>query len=329
MVRRRQILAWGGAGGLAGLGALASAPAQAQGYPTGAITIVLPLQAGTASDVAVRHMADRLGQRMANNSFVVENVAAAAGLVGLERLSRARPDGRTVAALNNSILTILPHLQAKQMKGDPRRELVPVAGIANIPTFFAVPGNSPIRTIADLIKTARAGRVTYASGGVGSPQHMATEMFNAFTGVKLEHVPYRGASQATLAVASGEVDLMSMALSLAQPFLQDRRVRLIGYCGAERHGQFRDLPTLQEQGVKNYDYASWVGLFLHKDAPADVLQALRSEAQAVANDREFQVQLLRSGLDPWPRTPQQLAAVVDADFQRWKQIIQDAKIPSA
>jgi len=323
---RRQLLAWGGA---STLGLLTGTAAQAQAYPGGAITMVLPLQAGTASCVSLRHMADRLGQRMAGNIFVVKNVAAAAGIVRLERISRARPDGRTVAALNNSILTILPHLQAKHMKGDPRRELVPVAGIANIPTFFAVPGNSPIKTIADLIKTAKSERVTYSSGGIGSPQHMATEMFNAYTGVKLDHVPYRGASQAALAVATGEVQVMSMALSLAQPFLSEKRVRLIGYCGTERHAQFRELPTLQEAGIKNYDYSSWIALFLPREVPQDALAELRKQAQAIALDREFQVQLIRSGLEPWARDEKQLARIVDEDHARWEKIIRDANIPTA
>jgi tripartite-type tricarboxylate transporter receptor subunit TctC len=309
------------------LGAMGVTPAWAQKYPDGPVTVILPLQAASASDVALRHMTERLGQRL-GQAFVVENVAAAAGLVGLERLSRAKPDGRTVAALNNSILTILPHLQAGKMKGEPRRDYLPIAGVANIPTFFAVPATSPIRDVQDLIKRAKAERITYSSGGVGSPQHLATEMFKSYAGVPLEHVPYRGASAAALAVASGEVNVMSMALSLAQPFLQDNRVRLIGFCGTERHGQFRDVPTLQEQGVKNYDYSSWIALFLHKDAPAEVLQVLRTEAGAVSRDREFQVQLIRSGLEPWPRTPEQLMRTVDQDFERWKKIIQDANIPS-
>jgi len=312
------------------LGSVAAAPAWAQKYPSGSVTIVLPLQAASASDVAVRHMAERLGSRL-GAGFVVENVAAAAGLVGLERLSRAKTDGQTVAALNNSIMTILPHLQAKNMKVDTRKDFVPVAGIANIPTFFAVPAASSVRTVQDLVKlaTSEPNRITYSSGGVGSPQHLATEMFKSYTGTQLVHVPYRGASQAALAVATGEVQLMSMALSLAQPFLQDNRVRLIGYCGAERHAQFRDIPTLQEQGVKNYDYSSWIGLFLHKDVPQDVVAVLRREAQAVADDREFQLQLIRSGLEPWPRNADQLAKIVEGDFQRWKKIIQDAKIQSA
>ena len=145
-------------------------------------------------------------------------------------------------------------------------------------------------------------------------------------GVDVVHVPYRGASQAALAVATGEVQLMSMALSLAQPFLQDNRVRLIGYCGTDRHAQFRDIPTLQEQGVRDYDYSSWVALFLHKDVPADVLAVLRREAQAISEDKDFQQQLIRSGLEPWPRTAAQLGPLVEGDFQRWKKIIQDANI---
>jgi len=325
-MKRRELLSTG-AGVL--LGSVAAAPAWAQKYPNGSVTVVLPLQAGSASDVAVRHMAERLGARL-GSGFVVENVAAAAGLVGLERLSRAKTDGQTVAALNNSIMTILPHLQGKNIKVDTRKDFVPVAGIANIPTFFAVPAASHIRTIQDLVKLAKSepNRITYSSGGVGSPQHMATEMFKSYTGTQLVHVPYRGASQAALAVASSEVQVMSMALSLAQPFLPDNKVRLIGYCGTERHAQFRDIPTLQEQGVKNYDYSSWIGLFLHKDVPQEVLAVLRREAQAIADDRDFQLQLIRSGLEPWPRNADQLAKIVEGDFQRWKKIIQDAKIQS-
>jgi len=127
-------------------------------------------------------------------------------------------------------------------------------------------------------------------------------------------------------VASGEVQVMSMALSLAQPFLSDGKVRLIGYCGTERHAQFRDIPTLQEQGVSNYDYSSWIALFFHKDVPVDVVEILRREAQSISEDRDFQVQLIRSGLEPWPKTAKQLERIVESDFQRWKKIIQDANI---
>ena len=221
--------------------------AWAQKYAfTNPIQVSLPLQAGSASDVAVRFVTTALSQRMGVN-FAVENIPGAGGVVGLERAARAKPDGQSIAALNNSILTILPHLQPQNVKVDTQTDFAAIAGIANIPTFVAVPSTSTIRNIADLVERARRepDRVTYSSGGVGSPQHLAAEMFNAYAAVKLSHIPYKGASQAALAVASGEVQVMPMALSLALPFLADKRIRLIGYCGTERHPKYPEVPTLQ------------------------------------------------------------------------------------
>ncbi|RYX94344.1 MAG: tripartite tricarboxylate transporter substrate binding protein [Comamonadaceae bacterium] len=317
--------------GAAGLGAaMWGQTLYAQQYPNGSVTIILPLQAGSASDVAIRHLSERLAQSF-KTGFVVENIAAAAGVVGLEKLSRAKPDGQTLAALNNSIIAILPHLQPQNVKVDTRKDFLPIAGIANIPTFFAVGKQSPIKDIHDLVARARKDpdRITYASGGVGSPQHLATEMFKSYSGAKLVHVPYRGATQATVAVVAGEVDVMSMALPLAQPFLPDGRIRLIGYCGAERHPQFREVPTLAEQGVAKYDYSTWISLFVHKDVPPDIVAALRRESAAIVNDKAFQVKLISSGMDPWPRSADQLSKIVAEDYVKWQKIIADARIQGA
>lgn len=293
------------------------------------VSVILPLQAGSASDVAVRYVTTAMGTRL-NLNFAVENIPGAGGVVGLQKVASSKPDGQTVAALNNSILTILPHLQPQNVKVDTQADFVPIVGIANIPTFFSVPGNSPIRTIKDLVERARKepDRVTYSSGGVGSPQHLAAEMFNAFAGVKLSHIPYKGASQAALAVASGEVQVMPVALSVALPFLGDKRVRLIAYCGSERHPAYPDLPTLQEEGVSNYDYASWIGLFMRKETPAAALAELRAIATAVVNEAGIQKQLTGAGLDPWPRTAAQLTQIVKDDYAKWQKIIKDANIKS-
>jgi tripartite-type tricarboxylate transporter receptor subunit TctC len=323
MHRRDFIRAIAAVGGSAAL----PAPAFSQTYPTGPVTVVLPLQVGSASDAAVRAATAALSTRM-HASFVVENMAAAAGLVGLDRVARAAPDGLTLGGFNNSIVTILPHLQPDHMKFDTRVEFVPIAGFANIPTFFAVSSKSTIRNIQDLIAQARQrpDKIVYSSGGVGSPQHMATEMFKAYTGTKLFHVPYRGATQAALALATGEVEVMSMALSLAQPFLPDGKVRLIGYCGRERLPEFADIPTLIEQGVPDYEYSSWVGLFAQKNVPADVVSKLRPQLDAVANDPQVQAQLVKSGLIAWPRTAAQLSKIVQDDYERWGKIVKEAHI---
>jgi tripartite-type tricarboxylate transporter receptor subunit TctC len=321
-MKRRQIIALAG-----GAATTLAQPSWAQNYPKSAVTVLLPLQAGSASDVAVRHMSERLAQKF-GVGFVVENLAAAAGVVGLDKAAKAKADGQTIAALNNSIMTILPHLQPQNVKVDTRKDFVPVAGIANIPTFIAVPNNSPVKNIKDLLARARSegGKMNYSSGGVGSPQHLATELLMSMTGIKLTHIPYRGASQAALAVAANEVEVMSMALPLAQPFLPNNKVRLIAYSGKERHPQFRDIPTVHEQGVKTYEYSSWIGLFLHKDTPVDILSTLRKEAEIITNMRSFHSQLIRSGLDPWPQNAAQLGKIVEDDYVRWQRVIKEAKI---
>jgi tripartite-type tricarboxylate transporter receptor subunit TctC len=321
-MQRRNVLKFASLGVASSMGS-----AWAQKYPSSAVTVILPLQAGSASDVAVRHMSERLAQKF-GVGFVVENLAAAAGVVGLDKAAKAKPDGQTIAALNNSIMTILPHLQPQNVKVDTRKDFVPIVGIANIPTFIAVPKESPINNIKELIALAKSqdGKATYSSGGVGSPQHLATELLMSMTGIKMTHVPYRGATQAALAVASKEVDVMSMALPLAKPFLPNNKVKLIGYSGLERHPQFRDVLTVAEQGIKGYEYSSWVGLFAHKDMPADILKTLRTEADAIAGNRSFHTQLIRSGLDPWYQSAPQLAKIVDTDFAKWQKVIREAKI---
>ena len=302
----------------------------AQTFPNGPVTVLMPLQVGTASDVAVRQFVQRMSPKL-GAAMVVENVVGAAGLIGMERFSNAKADGQTLAAFNNSILAILPHLQASKIKFDTRTEFLPIVGIANIPTFFGVPKSSAFKDIKEVIAYAKANpdKLTYSSGGIGSPQHLATEMLSAYTGIKLTHVPYKGATQAALGLASGEVDLMSIALSIAQPFLPNERVRLLGYCGAKRHPQFGDVPTLQERGVKDYEYSSWIGLFAHKNTPQATADLLRRHAATAANERELQTQLIASGMEPWVRTPDQLQKIVNEDYARWSSIIKTSKIQSS
>ena len=296
MIKRTFLKAGAAACGFAFWPSLSMAQKHSFGNP---VTVGLPLQAGSASDIAVRYVTSALSTQMGIN-FVVENITGAGGLVGLDRMARAKPDGQTLAALNNSILTILPHLQPQNVKVDTLTEFEPIAGIANIPTFFAVPAQSSINNIEELVQQTRKepDRIHYASGGIGSPQHLAGEMFNAYAGVKLIHVPYRGASQATLAVASNEVQVMPMALSLAKPFLAEKRIRLIGYCGTERHPQYPKIPTLIEQGIKNYDYSSWIALFAQKGVPAGALSDLRAATATVVNDPAVQALLAQLGAKP-------------------------------
>lgn len=317
---RRAALGCIGLGGVGFAGGLS--PARASSWPTRAINVVMPLQAGSASDIAVRIAGEALGQRLGQN-LVVENIAGAAGLIGASRAARAAPDGYTLGALNNSILTILPNVRAKKPDFDAFDSFLPIAGVANIPTYLAVHASLPVKTVPEFIAylTQKKGEVTCATGGPGSPQHLATEMFMAMTGTSMTQVAYRGATAAATDLAGGHAQVMFIARSLYLPFEQGGTVRLIGFCGPQRLAASRDVPTLQEQGVAGYDYSSWLGFFAVKGTDPAIVERLRAEAAHVLGDAAVSDRLDKAGLEPWFKDHAQLAAVMKADDERWKAVV--------
>jgi tripartite-type tricarboxylate transporter receptor subunit TctC len=300
--------------------------ARAQAWPARPVSVVLPLAAGSASDAAVRIALEAIEPTFATR-FLVENVAAAAGQVGAERAARAAPDGYTLAALNNSILTILPHL-ATQRLAFGIDDFAPVAGLATIPTLLGVHRDVPVHSVAELIAAAKAkpGELNYASGGVGSPQHLATEMFVSQTGARMTHVPYRGATQAAADLAAGNVQVMFISHSLALPFMDTGRIRFLAFAGAARSAQFPALPTISESGVPGYDYQSWIALFARAGTPQPIVDRLSAEVlRALANPAVAE-RLVKAGIEPWPMPPDRLAAFVREDFIRWQGVIRAAGI---
>jgi tripartite-type tricarboxylate transporter receptor subunit TctC len=305
----------------------ASVLSQDVAYPEKPVQIVLPLQVGSASDIAVRVFAERLGEGL-KQSFIVENVTGAAGLIGADRLAKSRPDGYTLAALNNSILTILPNIQRGRVKFNPFEDFAPVHGIATIPTLLGVHESLPVRNVQELIALAkgRPGELNYATGGPGSPQHLAGEMFMAMAGVKMTQVPYKGATAAAAGLASGQTQVMFIAHSLALPYLPSGKVRPIAFAGGKRGSAFPELPTVAESGVPGYDYSSWIALFAPKGTPEAVLARLRSESARVLSEGSIRERLAKSGLELWAVPPQELPGVVRDDYARWERVVREASI---
>jgi tripartite-type tricarboxylate transporter receptor subunit TctC len=304
--------------------AFASALA-AQEYPEKPVQVVLPLQVGSASDIAVRVFTERLGEAL-KQPFIVENVTGAAGILGADRLAKSRPDGYTLAALNNSILTILPNIQRERVKFNPFEDFVPIHGIATIPTLLGVHEAVPARTVSDLVLLAKSkpGELNYATGGPGSPQHLAGEMFMAMTATRMTQLPYKGATAAAAGLAGGHAQVMFIAHSLALPFLPSGKVRPIAFAGAKRSSAFPDLPTVAEAGVPGYDYSSWIALFAPKGTPPQVLHKLRTEAaKALPGLKE---RLEKSGLELWAVPPGELPRVIKDDYARWQRVVRDANI---
>jgi tripartite-type tricarboxylate transporter receptor subunit TctC len=306
---------------------LLAGAAPAQEYPSKAIQVVLPLQAASASDIAVRLVAERMAEIL-GQGIAVENVPGVGGLIGANRVAAARPDGYTLAALNNSILAILPHIRKAETKFDPFNDFIPIYGFANIPTFLGVARDLPVANTHELIKLAKArpGALNYSSGGPGSPQHLATEMFQSMAGVKLTHVPYKGATQAAADLAAGRVQVMMISHSLALPYLPESKVRLIAFAGKDRSPAFPEVPTVHEAGVPGYDYASWIALFAIKGTPAPIVAKLRDAAAKALATPGLPERLLKSGLEIWATPPERLGSVVREDHVRWQKVVADAGI---
>lgn len=298
-------------------------------YPSKPIQVVLPLQAGSASDIAVRVVAEKLAEIL-GQGLAVENVAGAGGLVGANRVATARADGYTIAALNNSILTILPHMQRAQVKFDSFADFVPIRGLANIPTYLGVPKDFPVSSVNELIALAKAkpGELNYSSGGPGSPQHLATEMFQEMAGVKLTHVPYKGATAAAADLAAGRVQVMFIAHSLALPFLPNERVKLIAFAGSERSRAFPNIPTVAESGIPGYDYASWISLFALKGTPPEVVAKLQAAAAKAMATPGLAERFAKSGLEMWDTPADRLTAVMREDWTRWEKVVKSARLDS-
>lgn len=245
----------------------------AQSWPNRPINLVTPLATGSASDVALRIVAERLGTAL-GQTLLIDNQTGASGAIGAEKVMRATADGDTFCGCNNAILGVLPQLRKVSYDS---KLFKPVGMIAVLPTVLVVHPSVPVNTIPELIAYIKAnpGKVNYASGGVGSAQHMA--MFESFANVKLVHVPYKGASQAAVGTAGGEVAAMFNAIGTVLPFIKSGKLKPIGIAGAQRTNTLPEVPTIAEAGVKGYNYAAWIGIVAPPNTPDEIVSKLSTE----------------------------------------------------
>lgn len=292
----------------------------AQPWPARPVTVIVPLQAGSASDAAVRIVLEQIEVEL-GQAFVVRNVIGEAARSGAALAAPA--DGHSFVALNNAIASVQPLLHAPGPV-QPERDFVPIGGIATIPTYLGVAASVPARSVAEFIALAQQsrGRLTYAAAGAGSAQHLAAALFMSLTGVTLSRIDYLGATQAAAALAAGAVDSMFISRTLVLPHLVGGMVRLLGFAGRQRSRAFPEIPTLAEQGVTGYDYASWIGLFAPIGTPADAVAALRTTLKRVLARPAVAERLIRAGVEPWPLDPAALAAAIRAEATRWQAVIQ-------
>jgi tripartite-type tricarboxylate transporter receptor subunit TctC len=211
---------------------------------------------------------------------------------------------------------------------DPFRSFEPISLLASIPTLLIVHADLPVKNVGELVEYSKAhpGQLNYSTGGSGSPQHLAMEMFKSMTGASLTHVPYKGATQATMDTVAGQTQAMFIGVSLALPFIKAGKVRALGMAGARRTALRPDLPTIAEQGVQGYDYASWVALYAPAGTPKEALALLVAEVQKAMGDKGLRDRLLIAGLDPLGTTPEALVRQTRADYARMAKVIKEAGV---
>ena len=300
--------------------------AQSSGYPQKPIKLIVPLAAGSAVDNAARIVMQKVATHM-GTGIAIENQAGAAGLIGADRVAKSAPDGYTLGGFNDSIMTMLPNLQAK-MPWDIQKDFDPISLVATVEWGVVVPTDSAIRTAADLIAAAKKspGQINYGSGGNGSPQHIAMALFASQAGLQLTHVPYKGATQAAVGVAGHEVQVAFQGIATVSSLIKAGKLRLIAVTTPKRLPQFPDVPTVSESGLSGFEFNSWFAMMAPAGTPKPIVQKLHAEIVKAISDPAIKDQLFSLGLSPRGTTPDELAADLKTQFAKYGNLIKQANI---
>jgi tripartite-type tricarboxylate transporter receptor subunit TctC len=316
--RRRLLVRWGAACTLPWLAPLGLAQAV---YPNRPLRVIVPQPPGGGFDMVARALAERLGKSL-GQSVVVENRPGSGTLVGTEAAAKAEPDGYTLLMGSVSNIALNMGLYDK-LSYDSLRDFEPVGLAVSYSYTLMARNDLPFNTLQDVVAQARAqpGRLTYASAGTGSGQHVLAAALWHLAGVQLTHVPYRGAQAAYQDLLGGRVDLFFDLSSTARPQVEAGKVKALAVSGAERNPMHPNVPTLIETGVAALDLESWFGYFVPSRTPADVQERLRSELARVIASAELQEFFRSRGGKPLNLSAEQTRALVRRDVERWTRLV--------
>ncbi len=304
---------------------IAGATAQTS-YPDKPIHMIIPLAAASAVDNAARIVAQRMSINM-GQQIVIENQPGAAGLIGAERVAKAAPDGYTIGGFNDSIMTMLPNLYPK-MPWDILKDFEPVSLVATVEWGLVVNNSTPYRNAADLIAAAKAepGKIFYGSGGNGSPQHIAMALFAASAGISLTHVPYKGATQAALDIAGGQVPVGFQGIATVASLVRSGKLRLIGVTTPQRLPQFADVPTVSESGLPGFEFNSWFTIMAPAGTPKEIVARLNAEIVKALADPETREKLAAQGLTVRGTSAPELGAATREQLAKYARLIKESNI---
>jgi tripartite-type tricarboxylate transporter receptor subunit TctC len=298
--------------------------ARAQTYPWRPVRIIVGFTAGSATDITARLFAQKLNEAW-NVPVTVENIPGAGGSVGAERVAKSAPDGSTFYWGANGAMTINPSLQPSPTF-DPVRDLAPIARVLVMPSILAVNNEVPAKTVAELFALAKVqpGKLSFASPGVGTPQHIAGELLKNLAGVDIVHVPYRGAILTD--VIGGRVTMTLQNMGVILPIIRDGKLRALAVTSLRRSPIISELPTLAESGFPGFEVISWFGLLAPTATPAVIIDKVHAELERIVANADTRERIAQLGLEASVNSPEEFAVVIKTDTAKWAKVIRAANI---
>jgi tripartite-type tricarboxylate transporter receptor subunit TctC len=289
------------------------------------VRIVVPSPPAGGTDIIARVLAQYFSSEM-GQQFFVENRPGAGNMIGIESVARAAPDGSTLLFVPSTLA--LNTVMYKKVSYDPVRDFAPITLAAAAPNVLVINPKLPARSVTELIALAKArpGQLSYGTPGIGTSPHMAMELFKSLAGVDLQHVPYRGTAPAMTDVISGQIAAMFSNALTAKPQIDSGAVRALGVSSRKRSEALRDVPPIAEAGVPNYEATQWYGLLAPAGTPADIIARLNAQARAALATPEMREKLAGDGAEPVGTAPEEFAAHIRHELEKWRTVARAAKI---
>lgn len=292
-------------------------------YPTRPVTIVVPFPPGGGTDVGARLVAQKLSLKW-GQPVIVENRGGAAGRLGADVVAKAKPDGYTLLVGNVGTQSVNPALY-KQMPYDADKAFAPIGMIAELPLVMLVTPALPWQNIKDVVEAAKKepGKITFASSGAGGAPHLAGEIFQQASGTKMLHIAYKGGGPAALDLMAGHVNIYFGTVLESVGHVKAGKLKGLGVTSANRSPALPGLPTIAESGYAGFDTGSWIGLLAPAGTPVAIINKVSADLREVLALPDTKNTLITQGATPWPMTPEQFAARIKSDRQRYGKIIEE------
>ena len=300
--------------------------ANAQNFPVKSLRMVIHFPPGGPTDLVGRAMAQKLTE-LWKQQIMVENRPGAGGVIGIETVLRAPPDGYTLLFGTGGSLALAPALNPK-LPYNVFTDLAPITLVVINPQILVVHPSLPVHNVRELIKLAKSkpGQINYASVGPGSPNHMGMELLKSMAGIDMVHIPYKGTAPAVTDLISGQVSLLFNSMPSVLPHVASGRLRGIAVGSAQRSPAAPDIPTVAEAGLKGYQYVTWYALLAPAAVPKDIIAKINADTVKVLSQPDMVQRFASQGAEPAPGTPEALARFMRAEYDEWKRVIKAANI---